>query len=568
MSTAPTDLAFGRPRAAGRQPDRLKIGALIAGALVLVGYPLLDLLRSALSGPGGPLGAWRAIAAHPVATALTHTVVVSACATAIASGLGVAMALLVARSDLPFRRWFAGAWVAPLIVPAYVTGVAWLDAYTSAGLSDHVAHLAANWLGGPVGVVLLLGLQGAPLAYLLVLAALRSAHIGSLEEAARSAGRSPFGVLVDVTLPLVKSAIFGGILLVFVSSASDFGIPAVLAIPAGFSTVTTLIYSDLSFAGGPNAISSAGALSGLLGVVAIVLLIATSRAARPRGDGGATRSRGGTARPLIALGRLRPFAAVGCLLFVVVTTIVPLAALFLTSVSPAFVLVISPAHWVASAYAAALSGENVAALGRSALLAASAGAVVALGGAFVALLIRRSSRLTSAAAALLSLPFALPGSVVAIAVLIAWQRWLYGTLLIILLDYVARFAVIGVRTSVGTLGALSEDLIAAARVSGASTRRATRDVVFPALMPGIVTSFAITFLFGIHELTMSSLLAGPSTRTFAVEVLAAEEAGEVALTAALAIVVTVITVVVAGAALAVRSSRSLVAADIGLEVPA
>lgn len=568
MSDSLAGLSAERPALGERQLHRLKLGLLAVAALILVGYPLADLLRSALSGPGGGIGAWRAIAARPVVTALTHTVVVSALATMLAGALGVTMALLVARSDLPLRRWFGGAWVAPLIVPAYVTGVAWLDAHSRAGLSDDLAHVAVNWLSGPGGVVLLLALQGAPLIYLLVFAALRSARIGAFEEAARSAGRSPIGILLDITLPLAKSAIAGGMLLVFVSSAADFGIPAVLAIPAGFTTVTTVIYSDLSFAGGANAISSAGALSALLGVVAIALLIATSRANRGRAGAGPTSGHGATSRPLLALGRFRLVAAAGCAAFVVVTTAIPLGALFITSVSPGFRLVFAPVRWVGSSYASALSGQNLAALGRSALLAGSAAVIVALGGAFVALLLRRESRLASAAALLLSLPFALPGSVVAIAVLIAWQRWLYGSLLIILLAYVARFAVIGVRTSTATLGALSEDLVEAARVSGASQWRATRDVVMPALWPGIVTSFAITFLFAVHELTMSSLLYGPATKTFAVAVLDAEQAGEVALTAALAIVVTAITVIVAGAALAVRSSRRLVVADVGIEMPA
>ena len=86
------------------------------------------------------------------------------------------MALLVARSDLPFRRFFAGFWLTPLVVPAYVSGIAWLDACTPAP-GDKVADVSAAWLSGPGGVVLLLSLQGAPLAYLLVFA--RSGLSGS-----------------------------------------------------------------------------------------------------------------------------------------------------------------------------------------------------------------------------------------------------------------------------------------------------------------------------------------------------------------------------------------------------
>lgn len=541
-----------------------KSGLLALVALALVGYPLVDLVRSVLASPSGPAGAWHVVTSRSVGIALLHTVIVSAAATVIATVLGLTMALLVARSDLPFRRFFACVWVAPLIVPAYVTGLAWLDSYTRAGLSDELLHASVSWLSGAGGVVLLLALQGAPLAYLLVLVALRSGDIGELEDAARIAGRSPWGVLREVTLPLVRSAVVGAMFLVFVSSASDFGIPAVLAIPAGFSTVTTLIYSDLSFAGGANAIASAASLSALLGFIAIVLVVVTNRISRSGLGVGRPTGQAISSRPLLTLGRLRTPIAALCWLFVFVTVVVPFAGLLVTSVSPAFRLTPWPGDWVATAYANALSGENLASLGRSMLLAGGAALIVAIGGAAVALLLRRRDRLANASLTLLSLPFALPGSVVAIAVLIAWQRWIYGTMLIILIAYVARFAVVGIQTSVATLGGLSDDLVDAARASGASARRATFDIVRPAMTPGIMISFALVFLLGIHELTMSSLLYGPSTKTFAVQVLAAEEAGEVALTAALAMLITAITVVLAGIVFVTRSSRRIISSEVGI----
>lgn len=547
-----------RPAPAGRRFGTRKSRALALVALALVGYPLVSLLRSVFVSASGPVGAWHAIASREVATALLHTVVVSGLATVVATVLGVVMALLVAKSDLPFRRWFASVWVAPLVVPAYVTGLAWLDSYTRAGLSDELFHLSANWLSGAAGVVLLLALQGAPLAYLVVFVALRSGSIGELEDAARSAGRSPSGVLREVTLPLVRSAIVGAMFLVFVSSASDFGIPAVLAIPAGFSTVTTLIYSDLSFAGGANALSSAAALSALLGIVAIVLVFVTNRISRVGLGSGRAGGQTASSRPLIALGRWRGTVSLACWAFFLLATVGPFAGLLVTSVSPAFRMTPWPGHWVGTAYAAALSGDNLAALGRSVILAAGAALVVAIGGAAVALLLRRGDRVASASNTLFSLPFALPGSVVAIAVLIAWQRWLYGTMLIILIAYVARFAVIGIRTSMATLGGLSDDLVDAARASGATARRATFDIVRPAMTPGILIAFALVFLLGTHELTMSSLLYGPSTKTFAVQVLAAEQAGSVALTAALAMLITAITMVLAGAVLVTRSGRRII----------
>lgn len=526
-----------------------RLGPLGLGLAVaaLVGFPLVELLRASIAGPPGTSAgaAWGAIAGAPVVAAMLHTVLTSLLATAVATLLGAGFALAVERSDLPGRRWLSALWLAPLVIPPYVGGLSFLEAYGGAGVSEQWARVSFGWITGPVGVTLLLAIQGYPLAYLLVRAVLASQRSVELEQAARSAGAGPWRVLREVTVPLLRPSLVGAALLVFVASASDFGVPAILGIPAGFSTITTTIYADLSFASGANAIGAATALSTLLGVLTLGLLVLVGRlvgGADPLAlDVGAPSARPG--RPLVALGRGRVPAALGSWLFFVLVTVMPVAALFLEAVGNGFQLSAWPGHWTAASFSAALHGDALRALARSVLLAAAAAAAVALGGAVVAYVQRRHGRAVRAVAAVLALPFALPGSVVAIAVLLAWQRYLYGSLLIILIAYLARFAVIGVRSADAGLAALGDELVAAGRAAGARPARVLRDVVLPSLAPSLWASFGLVFLLAIHELTMSSLLYGPATATFAVTVLDAEQAGELALTAALALVVTAITIV-------------------------
>lgn len=535
----------------------LGIGIVVLG---LIGYPLARLGWSSFVGSSGlSLGGWGQLATGQFAIAIIHTVLVSAAATVVAVGLGTAMALLSTRSDLPGRRLFGVLWVAPLLIPAYVTGLAWTGAYFRGGLSDEWFAVSFGWLEGPVGLGLLLALQGSPLAYLLIRSNLSGQRIAELEDAARSAGASSLRALHDVTLPLLRPVIGAAVLLVFVMAASDFGIPAILGIPAGFSMVTTLIYAQLSFAGGQHAIASATALSAFLGALGLAVVLALTRLSRQsEASARNLRSRSTMAAPLVHLGALRWLALSACVAFSALSVGLPLLALVLEALSSGFTMSLSPFNWTASNFASALSGADLASLGRSVGLAAAAALVVSLGGATVAVTARRGRRVTKALAGLTALPFTLPGSVVAVAVLLAWQRWFYGSLAIILLAYLARFAVIGVRAADASLSSMPSELVDAGRAAGARPARVALDVVRPALAPGMLAGFALVFLLCVHELTISSLLYAPSTETFAVQVLNAEQGGDLALTAALAVVVTALTVLVASALFATRRGRQLV----------
>jgi iron(III) transport system permease protein len=544
------------------QPNqRPRLLALSTGLVVLavIGYPLAMLAWSSFTSAHGlSLAAWHLISTNQATTAIVHTVVVAGLATMLAVGVGIAMAILACRSDLPGRRVLGVLWAAPLLIPAYVTGLAWLGAYFRGGLSDQWVGIAWSWLEGPIGLAVLLGLQGCPLAYLLIRSVLSGQRVAELEEAARAAGASSLRTARDVMLPLLRPALVAATLLVFVMAASDFGIPAILGIPAGFSMVTTLIYAQLSFAGGQHAIASATALSSCLGVMGLVVVLALNRLSRPTGAGSRT-IRGAAGAPLVTLGWARWVVFALAVAFSVATVGLPLLALVLEALSKGFTMSLSPTQWTAANLTAAVSGANLVALGRSVLLAASAAAVVAIGGGLIAVLARRG-RVMGALSGLATVAFTLPGSVIAVAALLAWQHWFYGTLLIIVLAYLARFAVVGVRSADASLASLPEEQIHAAHVSGASRLRAAMDVVRPALTPGALAGFVLVFLLAVHELTISSLLYAPSTETFAVRVLNAEQGGDLALTAALAVVVTALTALVATVLLSSSRLRQLLVA--------
>jgi iron(III) transport system permease protein len=148
--------------------------------------------------------------------------------------------------------------------------------------------------------------------------------------------------------------------------------------------------------------------------------------------------------------------------------------------------------------------------------------------------------------------FALPASVVAVGVQLAYGKWLAGTLVIILIAYVAKLWALAYRPVAGAVDRLARDDIRAARASGAGPWATARTVLLPPLLPALAGAWLLVFLFALHELTMSSLLYGPGSETLAVVVLNLQELGSVGATSALAVLLTLVLAVAATPVLAIR----------------
>jgi iron(III) transport system permease protein len=216
----------------------------------------------------------------------------------------------------------------------------------------------------------------------------------------------------------------------------------------------------------------------------------------------------------------------------------PLVALLLTALARAPGLDPVPSSWTLDNFAEALGPGTLEALRNSVVLAAGA----ALGVIVLAVLtvLARRGRGAGVTGGLLGLTFALPGSTLAVAVLLAYGVALRDTLAIILIAYLAKFWALGYRPVAAGLDGIPADSYRAARVSGAGGWTTARTVVLPLLRPMLLAAALIVFMFGIHEVTMSSLLYGPGSATLAVVVLNLQQYGDHGLTAALAVVLAII----------------------------
>jgi iron(III) transport system permease protein len=238
--------------------------------------------------------------------------------------------------------------------------------------------------------------------------------------------------------------------------------------------------------------------------------------------------------------------------FVALAAAVPLVALVLVALTRAVGLAPVPANWTLGNFTAALDQHAYTALLNTLLLAGTAATVVLLLGALTAALGRSGAG--RPLGTLVTLTFAVSGSALAVAVLLAYGGRLRDTLAIILVAYLAKFWALGHRPLAGAVERLPDDLVRAARVSGAGPVLTVRTVVAPLLRPALLGAWLLVFLFAVHELTISSLLYGPGNETLAVVILNQQQLGDVAATSALSVLLTAL--IAAGAGLLLVARRA------------
>jgi iron(III) transport system permease protein len=413
--------------------------------------------------------------------------------------LGVPIAWLTVRSDLPARRFFAIATALPLVIPTYVGGYTLVAALAPGGLVQVWFGVRPPSPYGFWGAFVALTLFTFPYVLLTVQAGLRGLD-PALEEASRSLGHGPVATFFRVTLPQLRPSAAAGGLLVTLYVLSDFGAVSMLR----YSTFTRAIYLQYraAFDRAPAAV-----LGLVLVSLTVVFLFLEARVARDRGGQFGVR---GSARPAarIPLRRWRWPAVALCSAVVLVGLVLPLTVIV---------------FWLVRGLGA---GEtmNVAlgAAGRSlwaALLGALAAVTAALPVAIWAARGRsRTARLVERAS---FTGYALPGIVVALALVYVGIRTvpvLYQTLAMLVFAYVVLFlpqAVGSIRSSLLQVNPNIED---AARTLGSSRMTALRRITLPLARRGAIAGGALVFLTALKELPATLLLAPTGYDTLAVRV--------------------------------------------------
>lgn len=527
--------------------DRTLIAGLVLVISLLSALPLLRLLIEGFTAAGGfSLAPFERALADPATwIAARNSLETAIGGTIIAVALGTVVALLMALTDFRGRPAFVFCFVVPLMIAPQVVALAWLQVCGPASPLLKLVGLAPpiggrNPLYSREGIILLLGLHYAPLVFLTVRAGLRRLP-RELIEAALAAGAGPSLVLRSIVLPLMTPALVAGTAIAFVSCIGNFGIAAFLGIPGKYLVLPTLIYQRLAGLG-PSVLSEVAVLSTIVGVLAVGGLLVQE--ALMRGKDFRIVTTALPARPF-ALGRWRLAVEVLAWGLTIGLFAVPMLGLLAMSLVPAHGVPLNASTATIANYAYVI-GEHAAtrrALVNSLSLAGGAAVLlvlVALPLGYVLVWGRsRWLRLLGLAA---ELPYVLPGVVLAIALILLLLKpipflgiALYNTVWIILVAYLARFLVLGLRPILSGYQQLDRALEEAAQAAGAGLLRRLVQILAPMIAPVAAAGALLVFLTAFNELTVSALLWSSGAETLGIVVFAFEQAGESNFAAALAV---------------------------------
>ena len=516
--------------------------ALLAALLAwLVGYPLaitfVESLTAPAAGaaPGVPAGwsvaGFAEFAGRPDEwLALWRTLWISAATVVLAAAVGVPLGFVFERAEFPGRHLLGALVALPVALPPLVGVIAFLFLYGESGFVSRGVQAALGldeppWRLIGAGAILLVHAYSMYVYFYLFTRAALARLDAALGEAAASLGASPRRTLLRVTLPLLRPALGGAAILTFMTSLASFSAPYIFG--GGFRVMTTQIVSsklngDLRMAQVETVVLAAVALAGL-GLL--------QRTNRPVGIAGAVRGVAPARRRIASRSARTVAATAGWGLAVLL--LLPHATVALISLVP-------PGTWTTEALPPELSlgnywavfsePERLRPVGNSLWMAIVATvAAVGLGFAAARGALVRGGRLGKLLESLVSLPWAIPGTVFAVALAatfsvdrpLALRFLLIGTPVILPLAYLLRDLPLTGRAALSGLGQLDPALEEAAASLGASRWRALRRVVVPLVRPALAAGAALAFITALGDFVTSIVLYTFETRPISMEIVAA-----------------------------------------------
>ena len=371
----------------------------------------------------------------------------------------------------------------------------------------------------------------------------------TLEESARISGAGLFTITRKITIPLVLPSILSGALLIMLYSMAHFGTVAVLGIENGIYNIPTLIYERIHQSGGSfDAIRTGTVLATVL-VVTAAFIIWLQR--KILGSGHYQIIGGKSFRPMeLKLRGLRYPLLIFCLAYIAFTILLPTAVIFLVGSLKTYGLSFALSNLSLNNYKFILFDYKVTrdAIFNSVTLGFTAAIITMFAGVMISyVIVKMKVRGKGILEFLGMLPFSVPGSVIALGVILAWSGQfginLYNTVWIILVAYIARYMAFSLKANSAALEQVHDSLVEASRACGATMWQSLRDVVLPLVRPGMFAAFFLIFLPSLRELTVSIMLYAPTTRTIGVAIYTLNEDGETVMSAALAGIALIIIIV-------------------------
>jgi iron(III) transport system permease protein len=484
---------------------------------------------------------------------LVATLTIAVASSCICCAVAAPMGWLVARSDMPFRATIRSLVMASFVTPPFLGAIAWeLLAAPNSGLLNKAyrtlagAEMDAYLLNiySLAGVIFVISCYTFPYVFVLIANALDRIP-GDLEDASAILGARAWVTARRVTVPLALPAVLAGALIAFLQAMTLFGSPAILALPAGFHTMTTKIWSLFQYPPKPELAAAAS----LPLLILTVLLLRAQALVLGRRSYTVVGGKGAEPR-LVRLKGLRFVALAAALAVLMLPVFLPYFALLNATFSKVATqpvwfdnFTFRNIYFVFFELSATLPAlKNTFILGT---LSATAGTLLALVIAF--LTARQAVTGHRFLGFLATAPIAIPGIVLGVGLFLAYTRppfVLYGTLWILLVAYVTIELPAAYQQLQSAFKSVHPELEDASRILGATRLQSLRQITAPLLRTSVIATWCFIFVSVMRELSAAVILFTAETRPVSVLIFDLKESGELAAIAVLGLTMLVITFVV------------------------
>lgn len=499
--------------------QKLGRSTFILVLLAFLTYPLLRLLVVPYFSENFSEYWNRLFESSSIAKSLRMTLYFSSAVTILSVVIGVFWAWVLTRTDFPFKKTFRTWTSLPYAIPPFIGAISWIYlANPSNGL--------LNQITGPgfLNIYSLTGLVFVETSFLytfVFLAACSALDLmdSSFEEAARTSGATPVQTFFKITLPLIFPSILNSAILVFLAAVASFGVPALIASPAGFKVMTTEIY-QLQKIGTMSGLQTSILLSSLLLLFSVVVILISQSLAQGQKMAMVT---GKTAKPsLIKLKKLKIFFIAMMIFFLSVVLVLPFLGVLFSATSQVQGSFSFDNFTLNHFHRILFETEELGrAFKNSLIIASSVGFICGVLALILGYLQTQTNiRGKTWIEIFVALPYSAPGTVIALALIISFSQHFFGvsfsiynTLWMFIIAFVLRYLNFSFKIVTDNYRQIHQHLIEAAQTSGASFLKIIYLIWIPLLRPSLIAAFFLVFVPSLSELTMSIFLTGPGLET-------------------------------------------------------
>ncbi len=505
---------------------------------------------------------------------LGNTLTVSFLSTIMAMIMGLGLAWLRIRTDMPLKGIIGTLAFVPYILPSWAIALAWLGVFRhddiwlrAPGVLQYFTGLTVpNWfVFGPVPISIILALNYFAFTYLLASASLATID-SALEESAEINGANSSIVLRRITLPLILPSLASAFILTLIIGVANFGVPHFLGSPANYYTLPTMMYSRIR----TGRMGDAFVIGIVMILLASLVLFLNSRVVGTKRQYTTLSGKGGR-RSKTSLGQWRYPVASAVLVF-----------LFFAGVFPVLMLGLESLQFLAGSYSldnmslafwtgrgmmgqedgVLVSPRVLAAARNTIVIGLSVGTISVVSSLLLGYSIAkgRGSWLSRIVEQLSFLPFVIPGVVLGAIYLTMWANpplflpSLYGTLAVIVLALAVFRMPYAARSGISAMMQIGAELEEAATLHGCSFGQKLRRVLIPLTRQGLLVGFLLNFIGAAKDLTIVIMLSTTRTQTLSVVAESLTEYGEVQFGYAIALII--VAIVLVGTVLATKISKS------------